>query len=524
MFSILFKSMPHYLLILMTFFMLACGGGGSSDSSEPTEAAEIETDFYRSASTGILGTWVDPVEKDDLIIWVFFNDGTYLHAEVNVSIANAKSGMEWGAYTFDETTGKMTVSEIVDNNGDLGFSGLYETDDRFIIDISGDLLLASIDEDGDGSFEKTIGLKRADSTGIVGTWKIKQSTNPFVFWSFLEDGSYLHVEYDLVDPNIKGGMELGGYSQNETSGEMTLTPSFDNNGGAGFSAFPNAGDLTIVVEGDDLTASTAKAIVLDINDDWDPLGDTDGDGIENQSDNCQLVSNPDQATSLYGASRGYACACWFQGHNVKPAPASINVSNPPTHAVITTFLNPVGGSCHAATIGKVVPTCIPNTVRSECCHVANHMASLYPNAPLLVNQVHFNETEQLDAGCDSPSTDYLSELTGGSGGTGACMIYSAYLPTDIWPPEDEGEDVAGDCGDGRQTECYYNITEATCTEIGTDYIASEPDNYYDSHWNPGSGIDTCDNTAIDIFLDYTNNFDTDPPGACMFTADILVDP
>ncbi len=115
----------------------------------------------RVDSEGLLGTWLSTTTANDLLMIVFFDDGTYFHGEVDEDDDTEISGMELGTYERDEDTGLLTVSQTFDNNGDTGlteFTGVGAP--NIFVNIEGDTLTATIDEDGDELIDETIVFER----------------------------------------------------------------------------------------------------------------------------------------------------------------------------------------------------------------------------------------------------------------------------------------------------------------------------------------------------------------------------
>jgi len=115
----------------------------------------------RVDSEGLLGTWISTTTENDLLMIVFFDDGTYFHGEVDEDDDTEISGMELGTYERDEDTGLLTVSQTFDNNGDTGltdFTGVGAP--NIFVNIEGDTLTATIDEDGDELIDETIVFER----------------------------------------------------------------------------------------------------------------------------------------------------------------------------------------------------------------------------------------------------------------------------------------------------------------------------------------------------------------------------
>jgi hypothetical protein len=65
--------------------------------------------------------------------------------------------MELGTYSQNTDTGLLTVTQIVDKNGDAGLTNFVGPGaPNIFVDVQGDTLTAGIDEDGDAVIDKTI--------------------------------------------------------------------------------------------------------------------------------------------------------------------------------------------------------------------------------------------------------------------------------------------------------------------------------------------------------------------------------
>ncbi|WP_333614990.1 hypothetical protein, partial [Psychrobacter sp.] len=170
-------------------------------------------------------------------------DGTYVHMEVDEeqpydNMNNEVSGMEWGRYTVNSSTGELIVSQIFDNNGETGLS-----DDLLrYVRVSGDTLTLEVDEnenniiDNDESFK----FKRSKSKNTLGIWRNNDTNNELLALAFFDDGTYVHMEVDEEQPydnmeNEISGMEWGRYTANNSTGELIVSQIFDNNGSTGLS-------------------------------------------------------------------------------------------------------------------------------------------------------------------------------------------------------------------------------------------------------------------------------------------------
>lgn len=130
--------------------------------------------FKRGISNGIQGFWSNNSTENELLAFIFFADGTYVHLEVDekapIDSEGETSGMEWGSYTRDASTGKMTVTQIFDNNGDTGFNDFNSGAVDFFAQLNGDMLTLQFDDNNDGSIGSDESLKanRAFSTTTPG--------------------------------------------------------------------------------------------------------------------------------------------------------------------------------------------------------------------------------------------------------------------------------------------------------------------------------------------------------------------
>ena len=218
------------------------------------------------AAKSIVGLWQNKDTDDDLLALAFFDDGTYAHVEVDevAPFANEDedSGMEWGNYTLDNKTGKLTVSTIFDNNGQTGLS-----DDLLrYARVSGDTLTLEVDENKNGVIDKdeSFTFTRAKSENMLGLWRNTKTSNELLAFMFFDDGTYVHLEVDEAPPTTDStsdeisGMEWGNYSVNAMTNLLIVDQIFDNNGDTGLSdpatryAKVSGNVLTLEIDGDSI--------------------------------------------------------------------------------------------------------------------------------------------------------------------------------------------------------------------------------------------------------------------------------
>ncbi|MCG9696849.1 hypothetical protein [Shewanella sp. Isolate11] len=122
--------------------------------------------FNSLPSDGIIGAWkiIDDngeSDADDLVMLIFYNDGTYVHGEYDADDNAEEHGMEWGNYTIDSDTRRLTTTQIADNNSDTGLSDFSadSTDAELYVSVDGDILTLEVKESGSTEIE-TVTLAR----------------------------------------------------------------------------------------------------------------------------------------------------------------------------------------------------------------------------------------------------------------------------------------------------------------------------------------------------------------------------
>ena len=204
-----------------------------------------------SFDTYIVGTWRGSSDNRDFALLSIFDDGQYIHAVTGNLGLNESQGMEWGTVSLSSQGFGATTQEF-DTNGAAGLSApntsskprwFFREDDP------------SGAGSGGGPFEGGVLFSRMPSEGLLGTWLSTTTNAELLSLSFFEDGVYFQAVIDPNDPTLMSGMELGTYSRDDSTGLLTVTQSFDNNGNAGFTDFVGMGapDLFVQVSGDTLT-------------------------------------------------------------------------------------------------------------------------------------------------------------------------------------------------------------------------------------------------------------------------------
>ncbi len=179
------------------------------------------------------GTWVARGFPGTLVV-VFMEDGTYVHFELE---GGQDDGMEWGEWSLDSESRRLTAGQIFDGNPGLGLEDFEpgETAPFLYVHATADELTATIDENGDQQIDDTLVFDRAGDDGFAGTWLGTGETPDLLMLVLFDDGTYLHGEVENGDPD--SGMEAGSYSIAAVTGALTSSQTFDGNAGMGLSDF-----------------------------------------------------------------------------------------------------------------------------------------------------------------------------------------------------------------------------------------------------------------------------------------------
>lgn len=165
------------------------------------------------------------------------DDGTYVQVQVNDGqvMNNPENGMEWGKYSVDNKTGKLSTETIFDKNGNSGLSDAIPRHAR----ITDGKLVLEIDENNNGVIESNEIYKFSETKpkGIVGYWKGEETDETLESVAFFEDGTYIHVQVDEDKSlnNPENGMEWGNYTVDNSTGLLETSQIFDDNGSNGLS-------------------------------------------------------------------------------------------------------------------------------------------------------------------------------------------------------------------------------------------------------------------------------------------------
>lgn len=217
------------LAVSMALLLQGCGDD-DSDDYQPPKQPDVNTD--------IVGFWSEDGAGDNLSAISFMADGTYVQVQVNNEslVESPEGGLEWGTYEINRKTGKLTTTQLFDENGDMGLSDAPNLSAR----VSNGKLILQVDEDENGSIDNDEQYKFSEikPNGIKGAWSLDSADDKeLIGVAFLDDSQYVHVQVDsarLLD-NPENGLEWGTYAINPATNQLTTSQNFDSNAGKGLS-------------------------------------------------------------------------------------------------------------------------------------------------------------------------------------------------------------------------------------------------------------------------------------------------
>jgi hypothetical protein len=198
----------------------------------------------------ILGTWylANPGGGTDQIAITFLGDGTFLVADKGTPSRDPSgtSGIEWGTYTWNASTGALAMTFAVNTDLQWGFSNASVS--KAVV--SGDNITFTT---SDGLF--TMPRLTTPAGGIAGSWYAAPTNgggSDQIAFTFLADGTFLVADKGTTarDPSGKSGLEWGTYTWNASTGAFTFSVKVNTDGEWGMS---NSALTAATVSGDTLT-------------------------------------------------------------------------------------------------------------------------------------------------------------------------------------------------------------------------------------------------------------------------------
>jgi hypothetical protein len=177
----------------------------------------------------------------------FLADGRYIEASI-VAGDPAHTGLEWGTYSWNESTGAITAHSLGDSNGDWGLAG--DVNGTSYFSVSGNS--ATLVQAGCSECTSTLSRILPGASPIVGSWLLSDASRGLLSTTaLLADGRY--IDASIVDGDSEHtGIEWGTYSWNASSGEIAAHALGDFSGDWGL-AGDASGTQYIAVSGTSAT-------------------------------------------------------------------------------------------------------------------------------------------------------------------------------------------------------------------------------------------------------------------------------
>ncbi|GAA3576319.1 hypothetical protein [Marinobacter xestospongiae] len=257
---------PGQFVPLVTNLVANSGSATTSLVAEAEARDHFEEQLVSYGVTfGTLdGLWRLDSDGDDLTAVAFMSDGYYIFTNYNSQQPDSENGMEQGNYALDSGTGELTTTQLYDLNPGYGLS----EDIGHFARVYGDKLHLIFDDNGDGLADnsETVIFSRVTSDQEVGLWEMTTiigenvTGDDKVNFMFFNDGRYIHSEYGPEIEAEEAGVELGNYTIDPVTDQLSVSALLDRNDGRGLSA-PGAEPFLMfaTVDGDQLS------LVLDDN-------------------------------------------------------------------------------------------------------------------------------------------------------------------------------------------------------------------------------------------------------------------
>lgn len=175
------------------------------------------------AADTAVGSWLWSNAEEFSVITLMAN-GRYMESSVQYLspgvLDTDHTGIEWGTYTWNSTTGAINATSVGDLNGNWGLAG--DVDGIQYLTVSGNT--GTVTQPGCCS-DTVTRILPSPSSAIVGSW----TDGGYSVGTFLADGRYMEAR--VVDGDATHtGIEWGTYSWDAVTGKITATSLGDMNG------------------------------------------------------------------------------------------------------------------------------------------------------------------------------------------------------------------------------------------------------------------------------------------------------
>ncbi|MCF2859777.1 hypothetical protein L1286_20045 [Pseudoalteromonas sp. SMS1] len=159
------------------------------------------------------GTWYVPNEPNFVIV---IRDGVWVHMELKTDQdPQGFAGLEIGSLSWNESTGELMVSKVIDTNGVYGFDSAL----KHIATVANNQLTLDIEGESPIVFERLLDSSEPRVGGFI---EYPLSTDKVFVNVFLPDNKFFEAEYNPAMSDGPG-INYGAYVYNSDSGFTQLT-------------------------------------------------------------------------------------------------------------------------------------------------------------------------------------------------------------------------------------------------------------------------------------------------------------
>lgn len=192
--------------------------------SDTAAVAHLEESIAQVKTSSLVGTWYIHGQGDagvyDYVLFII-DDSHYAAIDHDSSIANG-AALEIGTYSWDQVTGKVTVTPTSETESGLDAVPPMANNNTLVLD--GDTLTLS---DADEDFVLTR-LKATANSPLKGGWSIINEEVQ-VFFAFTDTHYFMGQESE-ADEVGHPGVELGTYTHNTETNAFVVDTELDTNG------------------------------------------------------------------------------------------------------------------------------------------------------------------------------------------------------------------------------------------------------------------------------------------------------
>ncbi|PUA26643.1 MAG: hypothetical protein B0W54_23165 [Cellvibrio sp. 79] len=198
--------------------------------SESAAVAHLEESIEQSNAETLVGTWYIHGQGDtgayDYVLFII-NGSHYATIDHDSSVANG-AALEIGTYSWDQATGKVTVTPTSETESGLDAVPPMANNNTLVLD--GDTLTLS---DANDEFVLTR-LKATSESPLKGGWSVFNEEDQ-VFFAFTDTHYFMGQQYAMGeessdDTNGWPGVELGTYTHNNETNAFVVDTELDTNG------------------------------------------------------------------------------------------------------------------------------------------------------------------------------------------------------------------------------------------------------------------------------------------------------